>query len=43
MKAQVHSPDINWDHIIDQSELGDDYGSADELRAAVDRGDLNAL
>ena len=43
VKAQVHSPDINWDHIIDQSELGDDYGSADELRAAVDRGDLNAL
>ena len=35
VKAQVHSPDINWDHIIDQSELGDDYGSADELRAAV--------
>lgn len=43
VKAKLDDSAFNWDNIIDQSDLGDDYGSADELRVAVDRGDLNAL
>lgn len=40
---QINSPVHNWDYILETTELGDDYGSVDELRAKIECGDLKAL
>lgn len=43
VKDQIHSPLHNWDYILDTTELGNDYGSFEELKEAIDAGDLKAL
>lgn len=40
---QINSPVHNWDYILENTTLGDDYGSVDELRAKIEAGDLKAL
>lgn len=34
---------INWDHVIENTILSDDYSSVEELRAAVSSGKLSAI
>lgn len=40
---QINSPVHNWEYILDTTTLGDDYSSVEELREAIDAGDLKAL
>ena len=40
VKAQLHNRNINWEHVLDSTILGEDYGDVEELIAAVERGDL---
>ena len=40
---QVNSPVHNWEYILENSILGDDYGSVEELRENLEAGDLLAL
>lgn len=40
---QINNPVINWENVIDSTELGDDYSSVEELREAVVAGELKAL
>ena len=42
VKAQLHNRNINWEHVLDSTILGEDYGDVEELIAAVERGDLKA-
>lgn len=43
VKAKLADPGTNWDYLIETTTLGDDYSSADELRAKVNAGDLSAI
>lgn len=43
VKENLADQGNNWDYIVENSILSDDYGSADELRAAVNRGDMTAI
>ncbi|MCD8238627.1 MAG: DUF6079 family protein [Clostridiales bacterium] len=43
VKQQVNSPVHNWEYILDNTFLGDDYGSVEELKEKVNSGDLKAL
>ena len=43
VKEQVHSQIHNWDYILETTVLGNDYGSVEDLRDAIDTGDLKAL
>ena len=43
VKQQIHSPVHNWDYILQNTALGDDYSSVEELQSAIDEGDLAAL
>lgn len=43
VRQQIHSPVHNWEYILDNTVLGDDYGSVEELQDAIDAGDLTAL
>lgn len=40
---QVNSPVHNWEYILENSILGDDYGSVEELRENLEAGDLLTL
>lgn len=40
---QINSPLHNWEYILENSDLGDDYTSVEELREKLDAGDLRAL
>lgn len=40
---KLNDPSINWEHIIENTILGDSYSSVEELRAAVDSGKLSAI
>lgn len=40
---QVNSPVHNWEYILENSVLGDDYSSVEELRESLEAGDLLAL
>lgn len=40
---QVNSPVHNWDYILENSILGDDYDSIEELRESLEAGDLRAF
>ncbi len=42
VKTQLHNKNINWDHVLDSTILGEDYGDVEELIAAVEHGDLKA-
>ncbi len=43
VKAKLNDPGTNWDYLIETTSLGDDYSSADELRAQVNEGNLKAI
>lgn len=43
VRQQIHSPVHNWDYILETTALGDDYTSVEDLRDAIDTGDLAAL
>lgn len=43
VKEKVHSSLYNWEHILETTMLGDDYGTVEELQDAIDAGDLRAL
>lgn len=43
VRQQIHSPVHNWDYILETTALGDDYASVEDLRDAIDAGDLAAL
>lgn len=43
VKAKLDDPGTNWDYLIETTSLGDDYSSADELRAQVNEGNLKAI
>ena len=36
VKAQLHNKNINWEHVLDSTILGEDYGDVEELIAAVE-------
>ena len=40
---QINSPVHNWEYILESTTLGDDYSSVEELRDAIESGDLKAL
>ena len=40
---QVNSPVHNWDYILENTILGDDYDSIDQLRESLRAGDLRAF
>lgn len=42
VKAQLHNRNINWEHVLDSTILGEDYGDVEELIASVECGDLKA-
>ncbi len=43
VKAQVHNPAHNWEYILENSELSDDYNSFELLQEMIDNEDLDAL
>lgn len=43
VRQQIHSPVHNWEYILENTVLGDDYASVEELQEAIDAGDLTAL
>lgn len=43
VRQQIHSPVHNWEYILENTVLGDDYGNVEELQEAIDCGDLTAL
>lgn len=43
VRQQIHSPVHNWEYILETTALGDDYASVEDLRDAIDAGDLAAL
>lgn len=42
VKAQLHNKNINWEHVVDSTTLGEDFNDVDGLIAAVEGGDLKA-
>lgn len=40
---QVNSPVHNWKYILENSVLGDDYGSVEELRKSLEDGEVEAF
>ena len=40
---KLNDASINWDHVIENTILSDDYSSVEELRAAVSSGKLSAI
>lgn len=43
VKSRLADPATNWDYLIETTSLGDDYGSAEELRKLVNAGNLAAI
>ncbi len=43
IKAQLRNKNINWEHVLESTILGEDYDDVAELSAAVERGDLKAI
>lgn len=43
VKVKLADPGTNWDYLVETTTLGDDFGSADKLRARVNAGDLEAI
>lgn len=43
VKSQIHNPVYNWEHVLETTKLGDDYGDVKALQDAIDSGDLKAL
>lgn len=43
VRQQIHSPVHNWEYILENTTLGDDYASVEDLQEAIDAGDLTAL
>lgn len=43
VRQKIHSPVHNWEYIIENTSLSDDYSSVEELQDAIDAGDLTAL
>ena len=43
VKEKLADPAINWDYMIKTTSLSDDYSSSEELRQAVNSGDLSAI
>lgn len=39
----INNPVINWESVIESTDLGDDFSCVDELREAIETGDLRAL
>ena len=42
VKAQLRNKNINWEHVLETTILGEDYDDLDALIAAVDKGDIEA-
>lgn len=42
VKEQLASRSINWDNVLEDTTLGEDYGTLEELVEAVEDGDLKA-
>lgn len=40
---QINNPVLNWESILENTTLGDDYGSVEDLRSSIEAGDLKAL
>ena len=43
VKAKLADPSINWSYLLENTTLGDDFSSVEELRELVNNGDLSAL
>ena len=43
VKAKLADPSINWPYLLENTTLGDDFSSVEELRKLVNNGDLSAL
>lgn len=43
IKEKLKDPAINWDIMLESTILGDDFTTVEELRQAVDDGDLSAI
>ena len=43
VKAKLADPSINWSYLLENTTLGDDFSSVEELRKLVNNGDLSAL
>ena len=43
IKDKLDDPTINWSAMIDFTSLGDDYSSVEDLRQAINDGDLSAI
>lgn len=43
IKEKLNDPTINWSAMIDFTSLGDDYSNVEELRQAIEAGDLSAI
>ena len=43
VKKQINNPVLNWESILETTDLGDDYSSVEELRDDIEAGDLAAL
>ncbi len=42
VKAQLRNKNINWEHVLETTILGEDYDNLDALIAAVDKGNIDA-
>ena len=42
VKAQLRNKNINWEHVLETTILGEDYDNLDALIAAVDKGNIEA-
>ena len=43
VRQQIHNPALNWENILENTTLSDDYGCVEDLQEAIDAGDLTAL
>ena len=43
VKVKLNDEKINWEYVLENTTLGDDYATVDELRGKVNAGDLKAL
>ena len=43
VRDKLADPGINWEYVVESTTLGDDYGSADELREEVSAGNMDAI
>ena len=43
VKEKLADPSINWEYVLNNTTLGDDYGSVKQLRHLVESGNLSAL